>query len=46
MNGLPFSDYLSQNRAEILFRTEQHALLSFYCLLIATALGLLIAIAT
>jgi osmoprotectant transport system permease protein len=46
VNGLPFSEYLSHNRAEILFRTEQHALLSFYCVLIATALGLLIAIAT
>lgn len=45
MNGLPFSEYLSQNRDEIIFRTEQHALLSFYCILLAAGIGLLIAIA-
>ena len=45
MNGLPFSEYLSQNRDEIIFRTQQHALLSFYCVVLAAVLGLLIAIA-
>jgi osmoprotectant transport system permease protein len=46
MNGLPFSEYLSQNRDDIIFRIQQHALLSVLCILIATVLGLLIAIAT
>ena len=45
MNGLSFSEYLSQNRDEIIFRTQQHALLSFYCVLLAAVLGLLIAVA-
>lgn len=44
-NGLPFSEYLSQNRDEIILRTEQHAQLSLYCILIAMVLGLLIAVA-
>ena len=44
VNGLPFSEYLSQNREDIIFRVQQHAILSLYCILIATALGLLIAI--
>lgn len=44
MNGLSFSDYLSQNRTDIIVRTQQHALLSFYCVALATILGLLIAI--
>lgn len=46
MNGLPFSEYLSQNLDDIIFRVQQHALLSFYCIVIATVLGMLIAIAT
>ncbi len=46
MNGLPFSEYLSLNRAEILFRTEQHALFSLYCVLGAVVVGLLLAIVT
>ena len=45
MTGLPFSEYLSQNSTDIIFRTQQHALLSLYCIVIATVLGLLIAIA-
>ena len=45
MNGLSFSEYVSQNRADIIFRTEQHALLSLYCIVLATILGLLIAVA-
>jgi osmoprotectant transport system permease protein len=45
VNGLSFSEYLSQNRDEIIFRTQQHALLSFYCVLLAAVLGLLIAVA-
>ena len=46
MNGLSFSEYLSQNRDEIIFRTQQHALLSFYCVAAAAVLGLLVAIAS
>ena len=46
MNGLPFFEYLSQNQSEIVFRTQQHALLSLYCIATAAVLGLLIAIAT
>jgi osmoprotectant transport system permease protein len=45
VNGLSFSDYLSQNRHDIIFRTQQHALLAFYCVLLASVLGLLIAVA-
>jgi osmoprotectant transport system permease protein len=45
VNGLPFSEYLSQNQDEIIFRTQQHALLSLYCIATAAVLGLLIAIA-
>ncbi|MEP7090831.1 MAG: ABC transporter permease [Nocardioidaceae bacterium] len=35
---------MSQNRTDIIVRTQQHALLSFYCVALATILGLLIAI--
>jgi osmoprotectant transport system permease protein len=45
LNGLSFSQYLSQNRSDIVFHTQQHALLSFYCIVLATVLGLLISIA-
>ena len=44
MNGLPFSEYLSTYISEILLRTQQHALLSFYCIAAASVLGLLVAI--
>ena len=46
LTGLPFSEYLSQNRDEIIFRTEQHAQLSLYCIITATVVGLMVAIAT
>ncbi len=45
VNGLPFSEYLSTYRDEIIFRTEQHAQLSFYCIAIAAILGTLFAVA-
>ena len=45
MNGLPFSEYLSEYSSEIILRTQQHALLSLYCIAAATVLGLLIAVA-
>ena len=41
---MSFSEYVSQNRADIIFRTEQHALLSLLCITIAAVLGLLISI--
>ena len=44
MDGLPFLDYLSQNRDEIMLRTQEHALLALYTLVMASVLGLLIAI--
>ena len=44
LNGLSFWEYLSQNSTDIIFRTEQHALLSLYCIVLATILGLLISI--
>jgi osmoprotectant transport system permease protein len=44
VNGLPFSEYLSTYSSEILLRTQQHALLSFYCIAAASVLGLLVAI--
>lgn len=44
LTGLSFSEYVRQNLDDILFRTQQHALLSFLCILVATILGLLIAI--
>ena len=39
MNGLPFSEYLSTYSSEILLRTQQHALLSFYCIAAASVLA-------
>ena len=44
VNGLPFSEYLSTYSSEIILRTQQHALLSFYCIAAATVLGLLVAV--
>lgn len=46
MDGLPYGEYLSQYQDDILFRTQQHALVALYSVAIATVLGLLIAIAT
>ncbi len=46
MNGLPFFEYLSTYSSEIILRTQQHALLSFYCVAAAAVLGLLVAIAS
>ena len=45
MTGLPFREYLSTYSGEILFRTQQHALLSLYCIAAAAVLGMLVAIA-
>lgn len=45
MDGLPFAEYLAQNQDDILFRTQQHALLSLYSVAIAMVVGLLIAVA-
>ena len=45
MGGLPFGEYLSAYRDEIIIRTQEHALLSLYTVLVAAVLGILIAIA-
>ncbi len=45
VGGLPFGEYLSQYREEIIFSTQQHALLSLISILVASVLGVLIAIA-
>ena len=45
MNGLPFGEYLSTYSGEILFKTQQHALLSLYCIAAAAVLGMLVAVA-
>ncbi len=44
MSGLPFWQYLSLYRDEVILRTEQHALFSFYVILGAVVIGLLLAI--
>lgn len=46
MDGLPFWEYVSQNRTELTIDTQQHLLLSIYVILVAAILGLLIAILT
>lgn len=46
MSDPPFSEWLSQNQQEVVVRIEQHFMLSIYCVLIATAVGLLVALAT
>lgn len=46
MTGLPFGEWLVQNQSEVIFRVQQHFLLSIYCVAIAAVLGLLIALAT
>lgn len=46
MNSLPFGEFLRQYQDDIIFRTQQHALLSLYSVAIAAVLGLLVAIAT
>jgi osmoprotectant transport system permease protein len=46
LDGLPFREFLSQHQDDILFKSQQHALLSLYCVAIAAVLGVLIAIAT
>jgi len=45
VSGLPFGEYLSTYSGEIIFRTEQHALLSFYCIAAAAVLGMVVALA-
>lgn len=46
MTGLPFGEWLSQNSATVIFRVQQHFLLSIYCVAIAAVVGLLIALLT
>ena len=44
MNGLPFFEYLSTYRDDIIFRTEQHLQFSIYVIVGAVVIGLLLAI--
>jgi osmoprotectant transport system permease protein len=44
LDGLPFIEFLAQNQDDIIFKTQQHALLSLYSVAIAAVIGLLIAI--
>lgn len=46
VNGLPFFDYLSAYRDQIILRTEQHFQFSAYVILGAVVIGLLIAVLT
>ncbi len=46
MNGLPFRDYLSEYSDDLIFRTQQHLLLSLYCVALAAAVGLTLALLT
>lgn len=46
MTGLPFGEWLSQNSADVIFRVQQHFLLSIYCVAIAAVVGLTIALLT
>ncbi|GAA1923989.1 ABC transporter permease [Nocardioides lentus] len=46
MTGLPFPEWLSQNLADVIFRTQQHFLLSIYCVALAAAVGLTLALLT
>lgn len=46
MGGLPFLEYLRTYQSDLLFDTQQHALLSLYVVVLATAVGLIIAILT
>jgi osmoprotectant transport system permease protein len=45
VNGLPFPEYVSQQADDIIFRTQQHAFLSFLCIVLGAVLGLLLAVA-
>jgi len=46
VTGLPFGEWLSQNQLDIIFRTQQHFLLAIYCVALAAAVGLAIALLT
>lgn len=46
MTGLPFGEWLSQNQADVIFRVQQHFLLSIYCVALAAAVGLVLALLT
>jgi osmoprotectant transport system permease protein len=46
VTGLPFGEWLSQNQLEVIFRIQQHFLLSVYCVGLAALVGLTIALLT
>lgn len=46
MTGLPFGEWLSQNQSEVIFRVQQHFLLSIYCVALAAVVGLALGLLT
>lgn len=46
MTGLPFGEWLSQNQTDVIFRTQQHFLLSIYCVALAAVVGLTLGLLT
>lgn len=46
MTGLPFGEWLSQNQADVIFRVQQHFLISIYCVALSAAVGLTVALLT
>ncbi len=46
MTSLPFGEWLSQNQTDVIFRVQQHFLLSLYSVAIAAAVGLTLALLT
>ncbi len=46
MSGLPFFEYLQAYRSELMFETQQHALLSIQVVLVASLVAVLVAMAT
>jgi osmoprotectant transport system permease protein len=46
VTGLPFGEWLAQNQLDIIFRVQQHFLLAIYCVALAAAVGLTIALLT
>ncbi|VXC02163.1 ABC transporter permease [Nocardioides sp. AX2bis] len=46
MTGLPFGEWLSQNQADVIFRVQQHFLISIYCVALAAGVGLTLALLT
>lgn len=46
MDGLPFREWLSEYSDDVIFRTQQHLLLSLYCVALAAVVGMALALLT